>query len=702
MTAKFIVEEGPSKGLVFSLKDNRQWIFGRDPDSCSFVIEDASVSRKQLACYESSEGITAENLSSTNPSLLNGKELISPVLLNDNDLIKIGNTTLHFYNQAENDLEEEAEPLETIIRPPLNTPLEETLHGFEEDVSEKTPLDETPDIINNELNKETTEQPLEQLRENMTTMEDDDTHNPQNANPQEGTPQESNQQEANPIEAEEEKVQKASEDTTSEDNPSSPDTIFDEETSTPQNYAEINFGFLDSGRWMLKVVAGPNNGAEFLMQAGSDYLIGTDPNTCDIVFQDSSVSRQHLRISITAENTLTLEDLNSRNGTTVDGIPIRGKNALTPNDLISIGTTSFTIFDREGVMDTIATPLMPTVAKPLPQEGAKTEGETSLKDVELPNVIPSSAKDGHTPSHTLGAFILIAILTGVFIVIGIGTSNLFKSEPLPVATVVDAEKLIKDALSHFPNIKYTYNKSSGQLMLVGHVLTAYDRNQLISSLQGLRFIKYKDDTGIVIDEYVWKDINQSLEGKPEWKGVTVVASKPGHFVVSGFLKTRAQAYNLADFLSANFPYPHLLDNQVIVEEDLASSIDNILYNKGFRDVSVSLSNGEVTLSGSIPAGEGKTMQELIPLIQAVRGIRTVYNNTIELTPEKAITDISKQYNVSGTSKQGNEFSAVINGRILMKGDQLDGMTITSIQPSLILLEKDGVQYRIEFGSSQKK
>lgn len=672
MTAKFIVEEGPSKGLVFSLKNNRQWIFGRDPDSCNFVLEDASVSRKQFACYESSEGITAENLSSTNPSLINGKELIAPVLLNDNDIVKIGNTTLHFYSQ-EDPLEQPEEPLETITKNPSNEPLENTLKGFEDDSSEKTPPDETPNIINSELTQESTEQ----LRENIMTAENNDTNNPR--------------------ETEEEKSENASEDSSS-----NPDTIFDEETPEQHNYAEINFGFLDSGRWMLKVVGGPNNGAEFLMQAGSDYLIGTDPNTCDIVFQDSSVSRQHLRISITAENTLTVEDLNSRNGTTIDGIPIRGKNALTSNDLISIGTTSFTIFDREGVMDTIATPLMPVIARSLTEEETKIGDQIPLKDIELPNVIPSSKTDGHTPSHTLGAFILIAILTGIFIVIGIGTSNLFKSEPLPVTTVVNPDKLIQDALSHFPNIKYTYNKSAGQLMLVGHVLTAYDRNQLISSLQGLRFIKSKDDTGIVIDEYVWKDINQSLEGKPEWKGVTVVASTPGHFVVSGFLKTRAQAYNLADFLSANFPYPHLLDNQVIVEEDLASSIDNILYSKGFRDVSIALSNGEVTLSGNVPAGEGKTIQALIPSIQAIRGIRTVYNNTTELTPEKALTDISKQYNVSGTSKQGNAFSAVINGRILMKGDQLDGMTITDIQPSLILLEKDGAQYRIEFGSSQKK
>jgi hypothetical protein len=39
---------------------------------------------------------------------------------------------------------------------------------------------------------------------------------------------------------------------------------------------------------------------------------------------------------------------------------------------------------------------------------------------------------------------------------------------------------------------------------------------------------------------------------------------------------------------------------------------------------------------------------------------------------------------------------VINGRILRKGDSLDGMLITTIQSNVIYLEKGGVKYRIDF------
>ncbi|MBA3816315.1 MAG: FHA domain-containing protein, partial [Parachlamydiaceae bacterium] len=106
------------------------------------------------------------------------------------------------------------------------------------------------------------------------------------------------------------------------------DSIFSDESSDKDAIAQINFGLIDTGRWLLKVISGPNNGAEFSMATDSSYLLGTDPNSCDIVFHDTSVSRQHARISIAQDDTLTVEDLKSRNGTTVDGESLLGKQPL--------------------------------------------------------------------------------------------------------------------------------------------------------------------------------------------------------------------------------------------------------------------------------------------------------------------------------------------------------------------------------------
>ena len=77
-------------------------------------------------------------------------------------------------------------------------------------------------------------------------------------------------------------------------------------------------------------------------------------------------------------------------------------------------------------------------------------------------------------------------------------------------------------------------------------------------------------------------------------------------------------------------------------------------------------------------------------------MRTIRNTTSGLAPEQSVVNISDKYEVTGISSQGGNMSVIINGRILMKGDVLDGMTITTIQPNAILLEKDDVKYKIDF------
>src|SRR5205085_1714750 len=122
--------------------------------------------------------------------------------------------------------------------------------------------------------------------------------------------------------------------------PHQDDSIFDENAPAGKDaLAEINFELVDTGRWLLKVIGGPNNGAEFAMQASNSYVIGTDPNSCDIVFHDTSVSRQHARITVTNDDNLFIEDLKSRNGTLLDGEPLKTKKQLMPNILVTMGTT---------------------------------------------------------------------------------------------------------------------------------------------------------------------------------------------------------------------------------------------------------------------------------------------------------------------------------------------------------------------------
>lgn len=481
------------------------------------------------------------------------------------------------------------------------------------------------------------------------------------------------------------------------------DTIFDENAPAGKDaLAEINFEVVDTGRWLLKVIGGPNNGAEFSMQTSNSYVIGTDPNTCDVVFHDTSVSRQHARITISADDVLMIEDLQSRNGTLLDGEPLKSKKQLMPNALVAMGTTSFIVYDREGEMQTIISPLLPSIVKVLQKEEPKAEDEASAKlaaenakKAAEQAAVEAALKAKEKTGYHLGALIAIGIIVGLFLVIGAGTVSLFQSQPVVMEQKIDLDAAVRDALKPFtPNVKYSLNKSTGRILLVGHVLTATDKNQLMYNLQGLKL--NIDSSGLIIDEYVWQEMNQLLANNPNWKGITIQAIAPGKFALTGYLQTRKQAEQLSQYISENFRYLDLLDKKIVVDEDVIAAVSTQLQNIGIKNLAVQMSNGELTVTGNVPSNKTNNFEQALSQIQKIPGVRLVKNYVTEMPPEQTMVNISDKYTVTGYSNLGNTISVVINGRILSQGDILDGMLITSIRPNVIMLEKDNVKYRIDY------
>jgi type III secretion system YscD/HrpQ family protein len=457
--------------------------------------------------------------------------------------------------------------------------------------------------------------------------------------------------------------------------------------------AEINFDVTETGRWLLKVINGPNNGAEFAMQTGNVYLIGTDPNTCDVVFHDNSVSRQHSRITITNDDTVIIEDLGSRNGTLIDGERLEGKQSLEPNMLVTLGTTSFVIFDREGEMQTIISPLLPQIVRSLQEKKVEEDRLQAEKEKgEQAEQAPPPE-----PKRNAGAFILIAIITGIFVVAGIGITTLFSQKPIDKNANIDIDQELKNVLSNYPEVRYQYTPSTGRLLLIGHTLTQSDETRMTNALNELPFVNQIDKQNVVIDEYLWREINQVLARDPQWRGIAIHAPKPGQFVISGYLQTRKEGERLGDYLNANFPFLDLLENRVVVEENVIRDVNTQLESAGFNKVLAQMSNGELTLAGTIPGADRAKFDALVVELRKIPGLRNVRSYVTDQTPQEAIVNISDKYEVSGVTRKGNvNTNVVINGRVLGIGDALDGRTITSIEESSIFLKKDGVIYRIDF------
>jgi len=80
---------------------------------------------------------------------------------------------------------------------------------------------------------------------------------------------------------------------------------------------------------------------QFPRGAGEQFSIGRDAS-CDLSIADMTVSRRHATLERTADGWL-LTDLQSTNGTRVNGWRVRGKVTVTPGDLVSFGNSEYSL-----------------------------------------------------------------------------------------------------------------------------------------------------------------------------------------------------------------------------------------------------------------------------------------------------------------------------------------------------------------------
>lgn len=96
-------------------------------------------------------------------------------------------------------------------------------------------------------------------------------------------------------------------------------------------------------RWLIK-------GRQRIPLADGEHLIGRDPQA-DVLLDYSTVSRRHARLLVSADGAV-LEDLGSKNGTTIGGAALTGAVALSNGDRFACGQVSLTYRESRAGMPT--------------------------------------------------------------------------------------------------------------------------------------------------------------------------------------------------------------------------------------------------------------------------------------------------------------------------------------------------------------
>jgi diguanylate cyclase (GGDEF)-like protein len=98
----------------------------------------------------------------------------------------------------------------------------------------------------------------------------------------------------------------------------------------------------------LVVIAGPDAGLLVHLN-NSKFIVGRDP-TCHIHLKDESISRFHASIKSSRKGYLIIQDLNSTNGTFIDGKRIH-RHRLKEGDKILFGQNTLIRFEKQDAID---------------------------------------------------------------------------------------------------------------------------------------------------------------------------------------------------------------------------------------------------------------------------------------------------------------------------------------------------------------
>src|SRR5438552_7013386 len=166
--------------------------------------------------------------------------------------------------------------------------------------------------------------------------------------------------------------------------------------------------------YLLEIVEGPEAGRRIPLTGPIE--LGRDPSAGGALMQDELISRRHVRVT-PQDDGAQVEDLESRNGTFVDGDEIYGPAHLGVDGQLLVGVTLLQLrpATAEGGQSAVRPiPAGLTALRPLPSEApavtAVRQVPTLAKEESEPTYVPAGAPDRGSSPRAADTSGLLALL----------------------------------------------------------------------------------------------------------------------------------------------------------------------------------------------------------------------------------------------------------------------------------------------------
>jgi pSer/pThr/pTyr-binding forkhead associated (FHA) protein len=353
---------------LVSLDEIYEIYVGRSED-CHILIDDPLISRHHFVIKNENVNWYCEKLTNLGVITINGS-IVTKNKLNSGDEIKFGVYSILINELASQKVE--SAPVSNLEISQASSPI------IQEDLGQLENLEEVTELL--ESKEDVLEDSSLESQEIAETNLGDDSLQLSEEAPQEESLSEG-------FNVEEQSFSTSDEGNTFQDTSSEssslaeiPDSSLSDEYQDDNNEGTRVFNtFLN----FQLALFGENAPYDRFQIEQDEIFIGRDSKKCQIILDDPEVSSVHAVIRKKG-NDITLEDLNSSNGTILNGERINKAHVSTGDDFI-IGSTTFTLEVKSDLLDIESDRLMPVESGQTVETEEVIEEEVTVTDHETPN-----------------------------------------------------------------------------------------------------------------------------------------------------------------------------------------------------------------------------------------------------------------------------------------------------------------------------
>ena len=458
---------------------------------------------------------------------------------------------------------------------------------------------------------------------------------------------------------------------------------------------------------ILKILTGPQEGAELELDAGIALRLGTD-DSCDIVLVDAMAPAQALELVMEGHDvsvTASAESLFAGDAP----LPVGEKTALPDYTILTIGSTRVAVGDADKPWPPLRwIPLDVLLAeKPKPQEEEKPEEEKkdepkpeqeetplSREQIEKLDELQSKQRAKHSRGLAILSWLILILIcaAGVWFT-GRYVWNLAK--PQETQTIVEnthktrLEKLREKA----KNLGLTLEEDEdGNLTRISGNVAKTSQRTFIEQI-----VKY--DCPYVVcemtdDETLARAVKELVWGLTEGR-LKLVELKDRTAKLMGMTNSEEEWKTIVDNIRHDVPRLAKVESDVVYADVMAAKLREALAKTGFNDVRVEILPGELQFVGYAPKESSQTFVKLLEEAVKYFPENARLSNLVKWKEENLVVDgeepvVPKVRQLPITGIVVHPWPCVIlaDGQRLGAGSMVGGYMIDDISLTEVSLSKD--------------